>query len=481
MDVELDNLEELLRDSGQRLRDLFESLPLGVYRTTPDGRILIANSTLVRMLGFSSFAELAAVNLEQESHSSYPRGLFKERLARDGEIRALETSWQRSDGTLVFMCEHARAIRDKNGRIRYYEGTVEDITERKQAAEKLQASEQQLAEAQQLARMGSWELDIASDRLNWSDEHFRLFGYYPQEFSPTYETGLQRIHPADRARVDEACRQALRDHQPFSVEYRVVLPDGTVRCLQGRGKVLTDAAGQVVKLLGTAHDITERKQAEEERSELLRRLVSAQEEERRRLALELHDQLGQDVTALLLGLKAVQEQGEPSAPSERLPALMRLADELGRKVHRIAWELRPSALDDLGLPVMLRNYLEEWAGRCNLCVDFHSNGLDTERLPPQTEIAIYRIIQEALTNVVKHAGARHVSVLLERRPVRALVIVEDDGRGFDTEAVLRAANTERRMGLIGMHERARLVGGELEIESVPGAGTTIYVRIPLAG
>jgi two-component system CheB/CheR fusion protein len=236
--------------------------------------------------------------------------------------------------------------------------------------------------------------------------------------------------------------------------------------------------GELVYYEGTVEDITERKQAEIARDELLAQLVTAQEEERRRIALELHDQLGQDVTALMLGLKALQDSGELAGANERLQQLLRLANQLGQTAHRLAWELRPSALDDLGLQVTLRNYLEEWTRQFERAVDFHSSGL-RDRLPAQIESGLYRIIQEALTNVAKHAQAGHVSVILERRQGRVLAIIEDDGRGFDPAEVLGGANMARRMGLVGMRERARMIGGELEIESSPDEGTTIYVRVPL--
>src|SRR5205085_994660 len=187
MDVERRRIEEALRASERRARDLFESIPIGIYRTTPDGRVLLANPALLRMLGFDSFAEYAARNLEQEFLASYPRKLFKERLERDGVIRGLEAIWQRRDGTTVFVRENARAVRDHTGHMLYYEGTVEDITERKQAEEKLAASEKQLAEAQKIAHLGSWEWDVAADRVTWSDELFRIFGLRPQEFGTTYE------------------------------------------------------------------------------------------------------------------------------------------------------------------------------------------------------------------------------------------------------------------------------------------------------
>ena len=157
---------------------------------------------------------------------------------------------------------------------------------------------------------------------------------------------------------------------------------------------------------------------------------------------------------------------------------MRLADQLGQEVHTLAWELRHTALDEWGLHTALSNYLEEWSERCGIAVDFHSNGLIQQRLPPYVETTVYRIVQEALTNVLKHAAARRVSLLLENRQDRLLVIVEDDGRGFNVEALMNESDSSRRLGLIGMQERVTLVGGTLNIESTPGAGTTVFVHIP---
>jgi signal transduction histidine kinase len=164
---------------------------------------------------------------------------------------------------------------------------------------------------------------------------------------------------------------------------------------------------------------------------------------------------------------------------ECLQRLQDLSDEIGREVHHIALELRPTALDDFGLHAALLNYVTEWSDRSEIEVDFHTGGLDKQRLPPQVETTLYRIVQEALTNVIKHAHAKRVSVILEHRPDHVLAIVEDDGEGFDTEAVMNSASVDPRLGLLGMRERAALVGGTLEIETSPGSGTTVFVRIPL--
>ena len=226
-------------------------------------------------------------------------------------------------------------------------------------------------------------------------------------------------------------------------------------------------------------EVAERLRVEDARRELLRRLVTAQEEERRRISRELHDRMGQQLAALMMGLKTlgVESYGRRSA-LDTLRQLEEMTDELSREVHTLAWGLRPPALDDLGLETALYNYVEEWAERTRVPVDFHSAGFGGGRLPLTHETALYRIAQEALTNVAKHSGADRVSFILERRDGHALAVIEDNGAGFDVEALTLPAGKSRRLGLLGMRERAALLGGTINVESAPGAGTTLFVRIP---
>jgi signal transduction histidine kinase len=227
-------------------------------------------------------------------------------------------------------------------------------------------------------------------------------------------------------------------------------------------------------------EITQRKWAEEAHQQVLRRLSGAEETERGRISRELHDQLGQDLTALKLGLQMLRKQGPfASTVQESIGKLEQLAEGLMRNIHRLAWELRPSALDDLGLELALRRYITEWSENSGVAVDFHSRGTDGQRLPAECETALYRITQEALTNVARHANAQRVSVLLERRANLVSLIVEDDGKGFDLDGALQAAPTQGSLGLLGMQERAKLVGGTLELESAPGSGATVFVRLPI--
>jgi signal transduction histidine kinase len=248
--------------------------------------------------------------------------------------------------------------------------------------------------------------------------------------------------------------------------------------LEGRVRERTAELSEANRALES--EMARRARAEDAHREVLRRLAAAEETERGRVSRELHDRLGQDLTAIKLGLQIVRKRRAcPPAVRQSAVKLEKLADSLMQDIHRLAWELRPAALDDFGLELALRRYAEEWASLSGVPVDFHSHGTAPRRLAPELETTLYRITREALTNVFRHANAHLVSVLLERRADHVLLIVEDDGRGFDAPALLQAPATGRKLGLLSMRERAVLAGGSVEIESGPGAGTTVFARLPL--
>jgi signal transduction histidine kinase len=248
--------------------------------------------------------------------------------------------------------------------------------------------------------------------------------------------------------------------------------------------LVTQRARAVAELTATnvvlQEEIEQRRRAVEAHQEVQRRLAEAAETERSRISRELHDQFGQDLTALKLGLQMVRKRDilDPAA-RECVGQLEQLSDELMRHTHRLAWQLRPTALDDFGLEMALRRYGEDWSRLSGVPVDFHSLGLETGRLPTEVETALYRAAQEALTNVLRHARARRVSVLLERKSDLATLIVEDDGIGFIPETASTGGGDRSKLGLLGMRERLLLAGGSLTIESAPGAGATVFARIPL--
>ena len=219
--------------------------------------------------------------------------------------------------------------------------------------------------------------------------------------------------------------------------------------------------------------------ANEERRELLHRTVIAQEAERKRIARELHDSLGQYLTALRLGFDAITPicAIDPSA-RRRVCELKDLTAALGRDFSRMAWELRPMALDDLGLRNAITQYLEEWAERSGLRIDVEIT-LGDRRLPADVETGLFRVLQEAIANVVKHSGADHVGVILEARNGEARLIVEDDGRGFQIGDGADIALGRAHLGLLGVRERLALVNGSLEVEASANGGTTVYARVPI--
>ncbi len=316
-------------------------------------------------------------------------------------------------------------------------------------------------------------------------------------------------HPEDLAATFAALRRLLDTGEPSSLDKRYLRADGSVVYANSSLTRLDDQDGQAQSVLAVTIDMTERKLDTElllrSRGELERRvsertaelassnaqlvrealardalrqqMTTVQEEERRRISRDLHDQTGQLLASLSLALEAVRGSADlPDKALERLGEVRRIIDELSRQVHGLAVRLRPTALDDLGLEVALTELVAEWRARTGVAVDFQADRSARPRLPSAVETALYRVVQEGLTNVARHARAHSVSVVTSRFDGVAAVVIEDDGVGFDPAQV-----PPRRLGLLGMRERLALVGGTLEIESQPGAGTTLIARIALRG
>jgi signal transduction histidine kinase len=216
--------------------------------------------------------------------------------------------------------------------------------------------------------------------------------------------------------------------------------------------------------------------AEKARVELLVRLDEAQEDERLRIARDLHDQIGQDLTAIDLLLQSARDAAVLPFVLGRIEEAQTLTRRLGRDVHTLALRLRPTALDDLGLRAALDHLATDWSARTRIALDVELDARFSTRVPVTVASAIYRVVQEALTNIARHAGARRASVTLTRHDGTAIVMIEDDGRGFDPANVPLDS-----IGVRGMRERVALVGGTVEIESEAGRGTAVLVRVPLHG
>jgi two-component system sensor histidine kinase UhpB len=333
------------------------------------------------------------------------------------------------------------------------------------------------------AGIGTWSWNIVENRLTWSARTREIYRL-PPDAEPTIEHFLNVVHPDDRDMLRANMRACFQGLNSYEIEFRALAEDGEAyRWLNGKGRVERDATGAAITMQGAVQDITERKQSEAERDDLRRQLMRAQEQERLRLAHELHDQTGQSLTAAMLEVKQI----EPMVGHNGLPHLDRLRgqlEEIGTTVHRIAHELRPTAIEDLGLSAALANHLTEWSQQYGIQSDFHFQCSCTDvsietLLSDEAKTAIYRIGQEALTNVAKHArDASAVGMILNCNNSLLQLTIEDNGRGFET-ATLRGRTGASGLGLAGMRERAALIGGKLEIESSPDAGTTIFLRVPV--
>lgn len=355
---------------------------------------------------------------------------------------------------------------------------IVDLTERKQAELALHEREQQLLEAQYLARVGSWTMDIESNHVTWSEELYRIFGLDPHRFTASWDAVIGCFHPEERVRVRQIVYDAQQACQPFEYEARVVRPDGDERILQARGQVIGDSSGAAVRMIGVAQDITEHKQAEARLRALSQRLVEAHEAERKRLARELHDHVGQALTAVKLNLQVLTRSHDPASREHHLAQSFQILEQTNQDIRALMFNLRPPHLDDLGLVAALTAWVREEAARSGY--QWQVLGPDTPlALSPDLMITCFRVVQEALTNVARYAQAEHVVVEVRCGTEVLQLTVSDDGRGFDPQAVQDGAIAHAHMGLVGMRERVELIGGRLDIRSALGHGTTIDVVVPL--
>jgi two-component system sensor histidine kinase UhpB len=356
--------------------------------------------------------------------------------------------------------------------------------ERERVLEKLKQSERRLKEAQQVARIGSWERDLRTNQVTWSDELYRIFGLKTNENDLSYQKFLDRVVPQDVDRIRALVDEAVREGRPFNCDYRITLANGSIRLMNDRGGVILNEEGAPIRLVGTAQDVTELRMAELAMQEyaarlktLSRRVVEVQEEERRHLARELHDEIGQVLSAIGINLQAVVGVCDDSARS-RLEESIRIVDDAIQTVRNLSLDLRPSMLDDLGLISTLRWYADRQAQRSGFILHFNAQS-SFARLPAEVETACYRVVQEALTNVIRHARARQAWLDYSEDESEVRLLIRDDGVGFDTAAVRQRILEGASFGVLGMQERVTLLGGRFEIDSIPAQGTTILVRIPV--
>ncbi len=472
--------EDALRKSEEHYRLLFRNNPMSMWVYDIDSlKFLAVNATLIREYAYSEAEFLAMtlwklvppgeeVLLEQFLSTAQDAGhSFNRRRLRkkNGAIIDVEISSDK----LVFNGKPARLV------------LAHDITERLRAEESLRISEERYQFAVRGSTAGLWDWNILTDHVYYAPRFKELLGYSDAEFPDVLASFYSVLHADDVAPVKLLLDRHLNGQAPFNIEYRLRTHSGEFLWFNARGQAIRDASGKPYRMSGSIVDITERKLAEKElqasRAQLQvlsRQLLAAQEAERRHIARELHDEIGQVLTAVSINLHAVKSVCDPQG-IPRIEDGIGIVDQAIQQVRNMSLDLRPTILDDFGLYAAIRWYLDRQAPRTGLLMHFDSE-LHDARLPGDVENACFRVVQEAVTNIVRHARAKTVDVALRQDHDTLDLGIRDDGRGFDVESARRRAGRGDSTGLLGMQERVELLGGKFAIDSAPGTGTLIRVR-----
>jgi PAS domain S-box-containing protein len=479
--------EDALRRSEDHLRLVLDTTPALIHTGRPDGYLDYFNQRWLKYVG-RSLEELQGWGWTATIHPDDVEGIVNEWRASlaSGEPFLYEARVRQADGEYRWMLHRKVPLRDEHGNIVSWHGSSIDIEDRKQAEEKLRRSESQLAEAQRLAHVGSWDWDLRSNTVTWSDELYRIFGLQPGEINVAGDA-MSFIHPEDRELVMSTVQSSVKNKEPYSFYYRALRPDGDVRIVHSRGHIVSDEDGNTIRVFGATQDVTELKRAEEKLKStsaqlraLSARIHSAKEEEGTRIARELHDELGSALTSLRWSLDEIESvlsasaTGEADIVREKIAAMTTLIQSTLQTVRRISSELRPGILDEVGLIGAIEWEAQQFEARTGILCYFDARE-ENVRLTREQSTALFRIFQETLTNVLRHAKATRVDIAAEEREGEFVLTIKDNGRGIiDAEK-----SGEKSLGLLGMRERAYLIGGEVNITGVAGRGTVVTVRVPV--
>ena len=470
------------RASGD-YRELCGFLPWGYLVLDEWVRIEELNPAAARLLG-ASCADLRGSSL-QACLSVDGVAMLLDALAQSrttGASRECQLDLKARDGRARHVELHAQ--HDAAGGATRYRVAMLDVTEMRRANLALRRAADEMHDLYQNAPCGYHSLDPDGVVVQINDTELRWLGYRRDEI--VRKVKLTALMPK-RCRAEfEAAFAALKARgQVRDLRLELRRKDGSVFPVLVSATALVDSNGQFVESRASAFDITQRKLAEDEASRYAQRLkgmaqraAEIQEAERRSLAQELHDRVGQNLTALNINLNILRRAiGTAAAPiiSARLDDSLALVDQTVESIRDVMTELRPAVLDDYGLAAMLRGYADEFNRRTGITVEVTGHD-PTPRLAPSTERTCFRIVQEALNNVLKHAAARRVTLSLSQRPGCFSLAIGDDGCGFDS-AGLEEQSSHRGWGLMIMRERAESAGGRLRVDSQPGQGTRVVIEV----
>jgi PAS domain S-box-containing protein len=487
---------EDLKKAEDRVRLIIDTLPTMAWTLGPGGAVEFVNKRWMDYTGLSLPEEITEP--ARVVHSEDLPRVIEKWLAdmAAGEPSEDEMRLRRADGQYRWFLVRTAPLRDEQGTVVKWFGVSIDIEDRKRAEEALRSSEREqrhiaaqlererarLVEAQEVAKLGSWEAELQSLDVIWSEQTHRIFETDPSRFHPTRPKFREFIHPEDRAKVDAAFLASLDKRSPSTVEYRAVMSDGRVKILEERWQAFHDETGKPIRVAGICREITERVRAVEELRRLSGQFLRLHDEERRRIARDLHDSTGQNLVALATMLGQLR----PAIPlgnrkSRRLLSeCQALADQCIREIRTLSYVLHPPVLDQAGLDDAIRDYVKGFTNRSGIQVELQLSPR-VGRLARDIELAVFRVVQESLANIQRHSGSQQAKIRIDRDSDLRLEI-SDRGRGVsgNVQEGKEEPRFEFGVGIPSMQERVKLFGGRFDFES-SSHGTIVRVTIPLGG
>lgn len=459
----------MTRAGSQLLYQAFNASPIGIALEDLEGQPLFVNPSFCSLLGFTEeeLRHKHCVDFSPPEDAEKDWALFQQLQAGSINQYQLEKRYYRKDGSLIWGRLSISRLKRTPPLIL---AMVEDITEKKKWEEALRDSEERLRLAQQAARIGTFEWNLQTGVNTWAPELESMYGLPLGGFGGTQVAFENLVHPDDRARVLELTDGSLKTGQPTRGEWRVVWPDNSVHWIVGRWQAFMDESNKPSRVVGVNIDVTERKLAEQALAEMTRKLIQAQEQERARIGRELHDDINQRLAMLAIELEQLKDN--PSQIDARLEQLRKDVSDVSNDVQALSHDLHSSKLEFLGVVAGIRSWCREFADRQKIELDFKSEV--SSPLPCEVGLTLFRVLQEAVHNAIKHGHASAIEVRLGEMENAIQLMISDRGRGFDIVAACQG----KGLGLTSMRERVRLLNGTLSIESRANIGTTIHVRVP---
>jgi len=464
----------------------FEHATIGFGIADFDGRLLAANPAYCAITGFTKDELLVKGDYKTLTHpEDLPATAELVLQLRNGQIPAfnIDKRYIRKDGDIVWVRNSVSMIRDRQGQPTHFVILTEDLTTHKLVEANLRdkalsESEERYRELFENSKDAIYVHDMSGRYTSINRAAERLSGYTRDELIGKHFSTLVTPQYAHHVR-EQLCRK-LEASGESTYELELTTKPGRRIPVEVSSRLIVEH-GLPVGVQGCMRDISEKKRAQEASRTYSRRLIEAQEAERRRVSLELHDQVGQILTAVKMNLHALRKTCGTSDVAMLIEENLSVIDEAVDQVRDLSVDLRPLLLDDFGLMVAVRWYLDRQAKKSGIAVELVSLSLnEDDRFPADLETACFRIVQEAVTNIIRHAQAGRISIRLERTGSDLMLVIGDDGVGFDVKAVRTGASATATLGLRGMEERAQAVGGTLTVDSAPRLGTQICASFPLA-